>query len=158
MPEDSTLFEWAGGLPALTRMFRLFYTKYVPEDPLLGPLFANMAPDHAERVAIWFAEVFGGPKNYSEGYGGHPRMLGQHMGRAITEAQRERWVTLLCRAADEAGLPRDPDWRAAFVSYLEWGSRLALENSQPGATPAMHSPMPRWSWVGEAMPRSRKLE
>jgi hypothetical protein len=26
----------------------------------------------------------------------------------------------------------DPEFRAAFVSYLERGSRLALENSQPG--------------------------
>ncbi|MDQ6837771.1 MAG: (4Fe-4S)-binding protein [Actinomycetota bacterium] len=46
-----TLFEWAGGLPALTRMTRLFYEKYVPADPLLAPLFASMSPDHPERVA-----------------------------------------------------------------------------------------------------------
>jgi CDGSH-type Zn-finger protein/truncated hemoglobin YjbI len=150
-----TLFDWAGGLPALTRMTRLFYSKYVPEDPLLGPLFAKMAPDHPERVAAWLGEVFGGPKNYSERYGGYPRMVGQHMGKAITEAQRERWVTLLRRSADEAGLPKDPEWRAAFVGYLEWGSRLALENSQPGAKPPMHMPMPRWWWVCDATPGSR---
>ena len=150
-----TLFEWAGGLPALTRMTRLFYSKYVPEDPLIGPLFANMAPDHPERVAAWLGEVFGGPKRYTERYGGYPRMLGQHVGKAITEAQRERWVTLLRRSADDAGLPRDPEWRAAFVGYLEWGSRLALENSQPGAKPPMHMPVPRWWWVCDATPGSR---
>src|SRR4029453_9724911 len=52
VPESSqepTLFEWAGGLPALTRMTRIFYGKYVPEDPLLSALFADMAPDHPER-------------------------------------------------------------------------------------------------------------
>jgi CDGSH-type Zn-finger protein/truncated hemoglobin YjbI len=152
---DWTLFEWAGGLPALTRMTRLFYSKYVPEDPVIGPLFAKMAPDHPERVAAWLGEVFGGPKNYSERYGGYPRMLGQHAGKAITEAQRERWVTLLRRSADEAGLPRDAEWRAAFVAYLEWGSRLALENSQPGAKPPLHMPMPRWWWVCDATPGSR---
>src|SRR5215471_4481633 len=150
-----TLFEWAGGLPALTTMTRIFYSKYVPQDPLIGPLFANMAPDHPERVAAWLGEVFGGPKNYSERYGGYPRMLGQHLGKAITEAQRERWVTLLRRSADEAGLPRDPEWRAAFVAYLEWGSRLAVENSQPGAKPPVHMPVPRWWWVCDATPGSR---
>ena len=41
-----TLFEWCGGLPALTRMTRIFYEKHVPEDPLLAPLFASMSPDH----------------------------------------------------------------------------------------------------------------
>jgi hypothetical protein len=114
-----------------------------------------MAPDHPERVAAWLGEVFGGPKLYSEHHGGYPRMLGQHAGKAITEAQRERWVTLLRRSADEAGLPRDAEWRAAFVAYLEWGSRLALENSQPGAKPPLHMPMPRWWWVCDATPGSR---
>src|SRR5262245_64521316 len=41
---DPTLFEWAGGFPALLRMTKIFYGKYVPEDPLLAPLFANMSP------------------------------------------------------------------------------------------------------------------
>ena len=41
---EPTLFEWAGGLPALTRMTRLLYEKHVPADDLLAPLFATMAP------------------------------------------------------------------------------------------------------------------
>ncbi len=152
---NPTLFEWAGGLPALLRVTRIFYSKYVPEDPLIGPLFANMSPDHPERVAAWLGEVFGGPKNYSERYGGYPRMLSQHVGKGLTEAQRARWVSLMCRSADESGLTQDAEFRAAFVAYLEWGSRLALENSQPGATPPAHMPMPRWWWVCDATPGSR---
>jgi CDGSH-type Zn-finger protein/ferredoxin len=30
---EPTLFEWAGGFPALLRMTRIFYSKYVPEEP-----------------------------------------------------------------------------------------------------------------------------
>src|SRR5262249_17054736 len=82
-------------------------------------------------------------------------MVAQHMGKSSTEAQRERWVTLLRRSADDVGLPRDPEWRAAFVAYLEWGSRLALENSQPGAKPPANMPVPRWWWVCDAKPGSR---
>jgi CDGSH-type Zn-finger protein/truncated hemoglobin YjbI/ferredoxin len=150
-----TLFEWAGGLPALIRLTRVFYSKYVPEDPLVGPLFANMRADHPERVASWLGEVFGGPKNYSDRYGGYVRMISQHLGKALTEAQRARWVALLCKSADDVGLPADPEFRAAFVAYLEWGSRLALENSQPGSKPPPHMPMPRWWWVCDATPGSR---
>ena len=131
-----SVFEWAGGSAAFTRMTRLFYGKYVPTDPLLAPLFANMAPDHPERVAAWLAETFGGPKTYSEQYGGYDWMVSQHMGKALTEAQRARWVQLMSQCADEAGLPTDPEFRAAFVSYLEWGSRIAVENSTPGADAA----------------------
>jgi CDGSH-type Zn-finger protein/truncated hemoglobin YjbI/ferredoxin len=150
-----TLFEWAGGLPALTRMTRIFYSKYVPDDPLIGPLFASMLPDHPERVASWLGEVFGGPKNYSSRYGGYSRMISQHVGKGLTEAQRARWVSLMCRSADDADLPADPEFRAAFVAYLEWGSRLALENSQQGATPPPQMPMPRWWWVCNATPGAR---
>jgi truncated hemoglobin YjbI len=150
-----SVFEWAGGSAAFTRMTRLFYEKYVPSDPLLGPLFAEMAADHPERVAAWLAETFGGPKTYSEEYGGYDWMVSQHQGKALTEAQRARWAQLMSQCADEAGLPTDPEFRAAFVSYIEWGSRIALENSTPGARPPMHMPVPRWSWVAGATPGSR---
>jgi len=150
-----TLFEWAGGLPALTRMTRLFYGKYVPEDPLIGPLFANMSPDHPERVAAWLGEVFGGTKSYSGNYGGYTRMVSQHLGKGLSEAQRARWVQLMVRSAEEAGLPQDAEFRAAFLGYLEWGSHLAVENSQPGARPPANMPMPRWWWVCDATPGSR---
>jgi CDGSH-type Zn-finger protein/truncated hemoglobin YjbI len=152
---EPTLFEWAGGFPALTRMTRIFYGRYVPQDPLLAPLFANMSPDHPERVASWLGEVFGGPKAYSESYGTYERMISQHMGKALREEQRARWVELLCKSADDARLPADPEWRAAFVAYLEWGSRIGLENSQPGAHPPPHMPVPRWWWVCNATPANR---
>ena len=152
---EPTLFEWAGGFPALLRMTRIFYSKYVPQDPLVGPLFANMSPDHPERVAAWLAEVFGGPKFYSERYGGYSRMISQHVGKCITEEQRSRWVTMLCQSADDAMLPNDPDFRAAFVAYLEWGSRIGKENSQQNAMPPPNMPVPRWWWVCNAKPGSR---
>ena len=152
---ESTLFEWAGGFPALLRMTRIFYTKYVPQDPLVGPLFANMSPDHPERVAAWLSEVFGGPKFYSERYGGYSRMISQHVGKKISEDQRKRWVQMLCQSADDAKLPEDPEFRAAFVAYLEWGSRIGKENSQQNASPPPNMPVPRWWWVCEAKPGPR---
>jgi CDGSH-type Zn-finger protein/truncated hemoglobin YjbI len=152
---DPTMFEWCGGLPALTRMTQMFYEKLVPEDPLLAPLFANMSPDHPQRVAKWLGEVFGGPACYSGEYGGYPRMISQHMGKGLTEGQRARWVALLSRAVQEAGLPSDPEFRSAFSSYIEWGSRIALENSQPGAKPPANMPMPRWDWGTAGPPGSR---
>ena len=154
-PEEPTLFQWAGGLPALLRMTRIFYSKYVPADPLLAPLFADMAPDHPERVAAWLGEVFGGPATYSDRYGGYPRMISQHLGKCLTEVQRARWVTLLSQSAAEAALPGDAEFQAAFTGYLEWGSRLAVENSQTTARPPATMPMPHWWWVCNATPDSR---
>ncbi len=150
-----TLFTWAGGREALTRMTRIFYERYVPQDPLLGPLFAGMAPDHPERVAAWLGETFGGPKVYTDEHGGYPHMVSRHIGKGLTEAQRARWARLICQAADDAGLPTDPEFRSAFVAYIEWGSRIALENSQPGARPPHGMPVPRWDWGVAGPPGSR---
>lgn len=150
--EEPTLFEWAGGLPALTRMTRMFYEKYVPDDPLLGPLFACMSADHPERVAGWLGEVFGGPPAYSTQHGGYQQMIAEHRDKGLTEEQRARWVQLITRSAADAGLPNDAEFAAAFRSYLEWGSRLAVENSQPGAAPPPVMPMPRWGWDTAAGP------
>jgi hemoglobin len=43
-------------------------------------------------------------------------------------------------------MPDDPEFRAAVISYAEWGSRLAQHNSQPGAEVVEHAPVPRWGW------------
>jgi CDGSH-type Zn-finger protein/truncated hemoglobin YjbI len=147
-----TVFEWVGGLPALTRMTRLFYEKHIPQDPLLAQLFGNMAADHPQRVAAWLAEVFGGPKFYSDNYGGYERMLSQHIGRQITEEHRTRWVAALLESAREAGVPNDAEFRSTFQSYIEWGSRLAVENSQTESRPPAHMPMPHWEWNTAAGP------
>ena len=152
-----TIFEWAGGLPALTRMTRLFYEKYVPNDPMLAPIFANMSADHPQRVAKWLGEVFGGPTCYSDEYGGYPRMISEHVGKCLTEEWRARWVSLLMQSAKEAGLPNDAEFRSAFESYIEWGSRLAVENSQTTARPPEHMPMPHWDWHTAAGPPSGRI-
>jgi len=73
-------------------------------------------------------------------------MLAMHRGLGITPELRLRFVTLLSRAADDAGLPDDPEFRAAIMGYAEWGTRLAVHNSQPGAEVAEHAPVPRWGW------------
>ena len=78
-------------------------------------------------------------------------MLARHRDIGITPEARRRFVALLSVAADDAGLPDDPEFRAALVAYAEWGTRLAMHNSRPGAEVAQHAPTPRWGW-GEAPP------
>ncbi len=145
MTDVPTLYEWLGGLPVLERLTATFYAR-VPADPVLAPIFANMSADHARHVALFLAEVLGGPKQYSDAHGGHPNMIRHHLARSLTEVQRGRWIALLLASADDIGLPDDPEFRSALVSYLEWGSRLAVINSQPGAAVVEDAPMPHWGW------------
>lgn len=140
-----TLYEWAGGMAALERLTSHFYER-VRKDEMLSPLFAEMHGEHPRFVARFLAEVLGGPPAYSTERGGHAHMISRHFNRQLTEAQRKRWMTMLLESADAVGLPDDPEFRSALVGYIEWGSRLAVINSQPGDAVASSAPMPRWGW------------
>ncbi|MFC7380623.1 group II truncated hemoglobin [Sphaerisporangium rhizosphaerae] len=140
-----TIYQWMGGEKALNRLTEVFYG-HVMKDPLLAPVFAGMDEHHPRHVAMWLGEVFGGPATYSAERGGHPHMARMHLGRGITEAQRRRWVDLLQDTADEVGLPTDPEFRAVFTYYIEWGTRMALIYSGENPPPLNAADVPRWHW------------
>ena len=146
MTEPPTLYEWAGNRPAITRLIDAFYDR-VERDDLLSPFFpGGISTVHREHVTTWWCEVLGGPADYTQRLGGYPVMLGHHRDLSITPEQRFRFASLMSLAADDAELPADPEFRAAFVGYLEWGTRLAMHNSQPGAEVVREAPVPRWGW------------
>ena len=149
MPEDGatpTLYEWAGGGDAIRRMINAFYDR-VERDDLISPFFpGGVSAEHRDHVVAWWSEVFGGPARYTRELGGYERMLARHRGLGIGAEQRRRFVSLMSVAADDAGLPDDPEFRSALLAYLEWGTRLAMHNSQPDAEVAEHAPVPRWGW------------
>jgi hemoglobin len=141
-----SIVEWGGGREAFRRWFDVFYD-LIEQEPDIAALFGGtVSEQHRDHVTTWWVEVMGGPADYTAELGGYDHMLSRHLGLGITDDQRLRFVTLLSRAADEAGLPADPEFRAAIMGYAEWGSRLALQNSQPGADVAAHAPVPRWGW------------
>ena len=141
-----TIYEWAGGRPAFERWLGAFYD-LVERDELLAPAFGGtVTAEHRRNAVTWWCEVMGGPASYTEEHGGYEHMLARHRGLDITGEQRLHFVTLLSRAADAAGLPADPEFRAAIMGYAEWGTRLAVHNSGPATDVAEHAPVPRWGW------------
>ena len=72
------------------------------------------------------------------------------------------------RAADDARLPADPEFRAALAGYLDWGSRIAqAESAQAEPVPAGPAagaavpggePMPRWDWGPAGPPAAVSAE
>ena len=148
-----SLYEWMGGAEVVEKLVTTFY-KFTLDDLLLRPLFEHMPAAHIHNVSLWIGEVFRGPKAYSKKFGNdtaHPHMMTRHLNIQITEEQRKRWMALMIKAADEVGLPEDPEFRSAFVGYLEWGTRIAKIMSQPDIKVPERDPMPHWGW-GEQKP------
>ena len=138
-------------------MINAFYDRVEADDLLSGFFPGGVHDEHRQHVAAWWGEVFGGPSTYSESLGGYEHMLSKHLDLGITPEQRLRFASLMSLAADDAGLPADPEFRSALVAYLEWGTRLAMGNSQLGAEVVEQAPVPRWGW-GVAPPYRPKTD
>jgi hemoglobin len=94
------------GEDGFARLVRAFYAQ-VPGDDVLGPMYpAHDLIGAEERLREFLIGRFGGPPRYIE-QRGHPRLRMRHAPFAIDEAARNRWVTLMDRALDEARLPDD---------------------------------------------------
>ncbi|MFG2820212.1 group II truncated hemoglobin [Kitasatospora sp. NPDC048365] len=147
MPEQS-LYQAIGGMDALHRLTEAFY-EAVLADKVLAPVFADFTPTHTEHVAVWLAEIFGGPDRFTTELGGHQRLLRSHLGLRITEEQRLRWMELMGDAV-RAELPADERLRARVMEYFDWGTKIALQVSADPAGTELGDPgpTPRWGWDG----------
>src|SRR5262249_49003808 len=101
---EPTPFEWAGGLPALTRVSRLLYEKHVPADPMLAGAFGQMPPDQPQRLAGWLAVALGGPGTASDL---RPALAAGFTGE-VREQHPAPWAALLAPAAAAPAPPADP--------------------------------------------------
>jgi hemoglobin len=144
-----TLFEHAGGDEALHRLEELFYDK-VLSDPVLKRLFTERRPTHVDHLTWFTAESFGGPDRFTRQLG-FQHMIDVHRNLKITDEQRKRFVELYLEALDEAGLPDDEPFREAVGEHLEFGSRVAMQNSHADNDDELYPlrEVPRWTWPGD---------
>jgi hemoglobin len=141
-----SLYEHAGGEEALHRLEQTFYDS-VLRDPLLGPLFGEGSPTHVEHLTMFTAETFGGPDRFSREVG-FQHLIDVHRGLNITEAQRRRFVELYMTALDASGMPDDEPFRMAVREHVEFGTQVAMQNSNASSDDELHPlrTVPRWTW------------
>lgn len=146
------MFEFAGGEPAFLTLASAHHQRCL-EDPVLNHPFSHPGnPQHVERLAGYWAEVFGGPPRYSESAGGHSAMLELHAGQEASADLGSRFIACFVRAADDVGLPDDPEFRAGLRRYMEWAVTEVLTYSPSGSQVAPGLPVPRWGWSGLEQP------
>jgi hemoglobin len=145
-----SLFEFAGGYDGLHRLEATFYAS-VLEDPLLAPLFDGGKPSHIDTLTAFTAESFGGADRFSRELGGFTHLIEVHRGLNITEEQRARFVALYRDALDAAEMPDDPEFRAAVLEHVEFGTQVAMQNSRAKDDSELHPlrEVPHWTWDRE---------
>lgn len=148
MDGEVSLYDAVGGTDGLRRLSRSFYDR-VLADEVLAPVFATFTPGHVEHVAVWLAEVFGGPARFTEAHGGHQSLLRSHLGLGIRDEHRTRWLELMGAAVDEV-LPERPEVRDPLMAYFRWGTAIAQQVSQDpvGTDLGDPGPIPLWTRHG----------
>ncbi|HEY7429989.1 MAG TPA: group II truncated hemoglobin [Streptosporangiaceae bacterium] len=144
-----SLYEHAGGEMALHRLEQIFYDSLLA-DPVLRPLFGEGQPQHVDHLTMFTAESFGGPDRFTRELG-FRHLIDVHRGLHITEAQRQRFVELYMAALDKADMPSDQAFRNAVREHVEFGSRVAMQNSNAQTDEQLHPlrEVPRWTWPGD---------
>lgn len=144
MPES--LYEHAGGDEGLHRLEECFYEKALA-DPALRRLFPARVPTHVEHLTWFTAESFGGPDRFTSRLG-FQYLIDVHRHLQISDAERDRFVAVYLEALDEAGLPADSRFRQAVREHVEFGARVAQQNSQAESDADLDPirAVPHWDW------------
>lgn len=142
------MFEFAGGTPAFLALATAHHQRCL-EDPELNHPFSHLGhPQHVERLASYWAEVFGGPPSFSESCGGHSAMLEMHARQGAGAELGTRFVACFVQAADDALLPADLDFRRGLREYMEWAVEEVVSYSPPESRVAPGLATPHWGWNG----------
>jgi hemoglobin len=142
-----TLYEAAGGAPAMLALATDFHDRCLAHPTLEHPFSHGVDPAHVQRLADYWGEALGGPPVYTERHGGHEGMLRVHANQCDEDPFSAAFVTCFDEAV-AATLPDDPDLRAALGGYIraataEVGSYLPMSAVVPE-----DPPMPLWGWTG----------
>jgi hemoglobin len=143
-----SIFEFAGGSEAFLRLAAAHHRRCLDDPVLEHPFSHGVDPQHVERLAAYWGEVLGGPPHYSEGPEGQSGMMVIHSGMEAQSDLGERFVACFVQAADDAGLPDDPDFRLALRHYMEWAVAEMKQYDAKGSVVPPDLGVPRWSWDG----------
>jgi hemoglobin len=148
-PVQPTLFEFAGGDAAMLALAAAHHERCL-RDPELNHPFSHPGqnPQHIERLAAYWGEVLGGPPAFSQSCGDQVDVLLMPAGNGDVSDLGRRFVDCFVGAADDAGLPDDPAFRAALRDYMQWAVDDVLSHPTVESIDPVDAHLPRWSWEG----------
>ncbi len=148
-----TLFEFAGGEPAFLALAAAHHARCLADPELNHPFsHPDQHPQHVERLAAYWAEVLGGPANFSRSCASQSHVLRLHAGNGDMGDLGDRFVACFAAAMDDVALPDDAEFRAAMNAYMRWAVDDVLVYSPVDAQVPAAVAMPRWGWDGRQDP------
>lgn len=108
------VFERVGGLPTFERLVDAFYRR-VEQDELLRPMYPDDLEPGKRRLALFFAQYWGGGDLYSRERG-HPRLRMRHAPFPVSSDAALRWAEHMAASIRELRVPADAE--ALLLTYV----------------------------------------
>jgi hemoglobin len=105
--------------------------------------------DHTERLAAYWAEALGGPRDYSRAYGDGTFVVRIHSGNGPHGEMDRRAIACFDQALEDAGFAGDDRLRQVLHDYFSWATTTTMARYQNSAEDVPDGlQQPRWSWSG----------
>src|SRR4051794_13606675 len=124
MPE-TTLFQALGGAAAVLRLAHAWHERVMADEVVAHAFSHGFHPRHAERLAAYWSEAWGGPPIYSEQYGSESSVVRMHSGNGLHEEMDRRAIECFAHALDDVGLV-DRLLRQALLDYFTWATTTTM--------------------------------
>lgn len=145
---ETTLFEAIGGQAGVLRLAHAWHERVLADEIVAHAFRRGFHPQHTERLAAYWAEVWGGPSTYSLQFGTESSVVRMHSGNGPHGDMDRRAIACFVQALDDLELD-DEELRRVLLEYFTWateGSMAAYPNSANDVPKDLK--MPRWSWDG----------
>ena len=143
-----TVYEATGGADGLLRLARAWHARVMADEEVSHAFSHGYHPQHAERLAAYWAEALGGPAAFTGVYGDEISVVRIHSGNGPHEDMDRRAIACFDQAMQDAGLDAEP-LRQVLHDYFAWATTTIMSRYHDSAddVPAGLS-IPRWSWDG----------
>ena len=116
-----TVYEAAGGTDGLLRLARAWHARVMADEVVSHAFSHGYQPDHAERLAAYWAQALGGPAAYTDAYGDETSVVRIHSGNGPHEEMDRRAIACFDVALADAGLERRRSAPAGAARLLRVG-------------------------------------
>ena len=144
-----TIYEAAGGMDGMRSLAHAWH-KRVMDDEIVSHAFSHgFHPDHTERLAAYWAEALGGPKEFSAKYGDETRVVKMHSGNGLHDEMNDRAIACFDQALVDVGFAESEELKNALHDYFAWATTTTMyrfHESADDVPPGLS--IPTWSWNG----------
>ncbi len=144
-----SVFEAAGGYDGLHRLAVAWHRRVMADEVVAHAFSHGFHPQHAERLAAYWAEALGGPRLYSDSYGDETAVVKMHSGNGEHGEMDRRAIACFDLALDDVGITGHDALRGVLHNYFEWATTTTMARYHESAEDVPEAlSIPRWSWDG----------